>query len=73
MGKPPKQTVQSSTSIPASLDLSQISILVKQAVNEALTEKGLIFENEEKSNDVFSFRVGSHVFEGKVTKVKKIK
>lgn len=73
MNKPPKPVQQQTSSIPASLDLSQISTLVKQAVNEALTEKGLIFENEEKSNDIFSFRVGAHVFEGKITKVKKVK
>jgi hypothetical protein len=47
--------------------------LVKQAVNEALRENGLLVEETEKTNESFSFRVGSHIFEGKVTKVKKIK
>lgn len=61
------------TSVPASLDMNHISILIKEAVNQALKENGLIVENTENSNDTFSFRVGSHVFEGKVTKVKKMK
>jgi len=47
--------------------------MIKDAVNEALKENGLISESEEKSNDLFSFRVGSHIFEGKITKIKKIK
>jgi hypothetical protein len=42
-------------------------------VNEALRENGLLVEETEKTNESFSFRVGSHIFEGKVTKVKKIK
>ena len=72
MSKPEKKSVPSQQ-IQSSPDMSQLATLIKQAVNEALSEKGLIFENEEKSNDLFSFRVGSHVFEGKITKVKKVK
>jgi hypothetical protein len=74
MNKPEKiQNIQKSQTVQSSLDMNQIAVIIKQAVNEALTEKGLIYENEEKSNDLFSFRVGSHVFEGKITKVKKVK
>jgi hypothetical protein len=53
--------------------MRQLSKLVKEAVNSALEENGLLVESTEKSNDTFSFRVGSHIFEGKITKVKKIK
>jgi hypothetical protein len=54
-------------------DMRQLSKLVKEAVNSALEENGLLIESVEKSNDLFSFRVGQHVFEGKITKVKKVK
>ena len=47
--------------------------MVMEAVREVLSENGLITESVSKTNDVFSFRVGSHVFEGKVTKIKKVK
>jgi len=47
--------------------------MVREAVREVLSENGLITESVSKTNDVFSFRVGSHIFEGKVTKIKKIK
>ena len=36
------------------------------------TKNGLITESSEKSNEVFTFKVGKHVFEGKVTKIKKL-
>lgn len=47
--------------------------IIKETMMEILSENGLIVENVSKSNDVFSFRVGQHIFEGKVTKIKKIK
>ena len=37
-----------------------------------LKENGLVMESAEKSNEIFSFKVGKHVFEGKVTKIKKL-
>ena len=57
----------------SNIDYRQLSKLVKESVKEILEQNGLLVESVEKTNDVFSFRVGSHVFEGKVTKVKKIK
>ena len=50
-----------------------LKTMVMEAVREVLSENGLITESVSKTNDVFSFRVGSHVFEGKVTKIKKVK
>jgi hypothetical protein len=50
-----------------------LKTMVMEAVREVLSENGLITESVSKANDVFSFRVGSHIFEGKVTKIKKIK
>ena len=46
--------------------------MITEAVNNALKSNGLLTESSEKSNEQFSFKVGKHVFEGKVTKVKKI-
>ena len=72
------QTVQSPQSQPqskptsSSIDYKLIQKMIKEAVQDALSENGLIAESSEKSNDVFSFKVGKHVFEGKVTKIKKM-
>jgi hypothetical protein len=46
--------------------------MINEAVNDALHENGLIIESTEKSNEVFTFKVGKHIFEGKVTKIKKM-
>lgn len=52
------------------LDIRKI---VREELENILSENGLIFESESKSNEIFQFRVGKHVFEGKVTKIKQIK
>jgi hypothetical protein len=46
--------------------------VVRETVEEVLSENGLLVENESKSSDMFKFRVGQHLFEGKVLKVKKM-
>jgi hypothetical protein len=65
----PKKIVQEQTSS-SSPDLKK---LVKEAVKEILQESGLLVESSQKSTDPFSFRVGQHIFEGRITKIKKIK
>ena len=59
-----KQTV-----MPQTNDIKQI---VKETVEEVLRENGLLVESETKSNDLFKFRVGQHIFEGRLTNVKKV-
>lgn len=46
---------------------------LKEVVREVLMENGILSESTQSSNDVFSFRVGKHIFEGKVTKIKKVR
>ena len=54
------------------IDYSEIKRMVKQAIEESLRESGMLTESSEKSNEFFSFKVGKHIFEGKVTKIKKV-
>jgi hypothetical protein len=67
----PKQ-VQQQTQSNGSIDYKILQKMINEAVNKALKENGLIMESSEKSNEIFSFKVGKHVFEGKVTKIKKL-
>jgi hypothetical protein len=53
-------------------DNKEFRKMLKEVVGEVLSENGLLTESETKSNETFQFRVGKHLFEGKVTKVKKI-
>lgn len=63
-----KQSVQTNQAI----DYKIIQKMINDAVENALKKNGLVTESTEKTNDNFTFKVGKHIFEGKVTKVKKI-
>jgi DUF917 family protein len=71
--KPKQTTQQPPQSTPnGGIDYKLIQKMINEAVNNALKENGLIVESSEKSNEVFNFKVGKHIFEGKVTKIKKL-
>jgi hypothetical protein len=53
-------------------DNSDIRSIIRETVEDVLRENGLIAESETKSNEMFKFRVGQHIFEGRVTNIKKI-
>lgn len=46
---------------------------VRDVIREELQEAGMLVESTSKSNDSIQFKVGNHIFIGKVTQVKKIK
>jgi hypothetical protein len=56
----------------SNLDLSKIQQMIEAAVEKALQKNGMIVESVEKTGELFSFKVGKHIFEGKVTKIKKL-
>lgn len=74
MGNKPKQNVneQQQPNAPK-IDAEYIKKIVKETVKSTIKEMGLLTESVEKSDDFFQFRVGSHIFEGKIQKIKKIK
>jgi hypothetical protein len=54
------------------IDYKLLRKMINEAVNDALKENGLLVESTDKTNELFSFKVGKHIFEGKVTKIKKL-
>lgn len=69
----PKQRILEQTSTPQpQFNNKQLREMLKEVVEEVLLENGILAESTQKSNEVFSFKVGKHIFEGKVTKIKKI-
>lgn len=56
----------------SNLDMSKIQQMIEEAVEKALQKNGMIVESVEKTGELFSFKVGKHIFEGKVTKIKKL-
>lgn len=68
----PKSSSSNFNQLPTSIDYNAIKQMINEAVNDALRQNGLLVESSEKTNELFSFKVGKHIFEGKVTKVKKL-
>jgi len=58
-----------SSTVPPSSDLKQ---MIKEAVREVMLENNMLVESTEKTTDTFKFQVGKHIFEGKLTKIKKL-
>jgi hypothetical protein len=65
----PRQQVQKNSIGLSSDDVREI---VRETVEDVLKENGLLVESSTRSDEVFKFRVGNHLFEGKLTKIKKI-
>ena len=70
--KSKRQPQPQSSQTTSSLSSQQIKDIVRETVEDVLKENGLLMESESKSNDMFKFRVGQHLFEGKVLKIKKM-
>ena len=70
--KPKQQTPSTQPSPVTNIDHKLLQKMINEAVNNALRENGLVAESSEKTNELFSFKVGKHIFEGKVTKIKKL-
>jgi hypothetical protein len=55
-----------------SIDYNMLRDVIRETVEDVLKENGLLVESTTRADEAFKFRVGSHLFEGKVTKIKKI-
>lgn len=51
---------------------SDLKRMMRETIEEVLKENGLIVESTSKSQDLFTFKVGKHLFEGKISKIKKL-
>jgi hypothetical protein len=71
--KKPIQETTMSQSMTSGLDKNVLKNIIRETIEEVLSENGLLVESTSKTNDMFQFKVGSHIFEGKVTRIKKIK
>jgi hypothetical protein len=74
--QPKKQQVQENIktqNISTSIDKNVLKDIIRETIEEVLSENGLLVESTSKTNDIFQFKVGSHIFEGKVTRIKKVK
>jgi hypothetical protein len=67
------KNINSATQQPSpSIDKNDLREIIRETVEDVLKENGLLVESTTRSDEVFKFRVGNHLFEGKLTKIKKI-
>jgi hypothetical protein len=66
----PQQPKQQNTSF--NLSATDIKKIVRETVEEVLSENGLMVESTQKSNEIMIIKVGKHIFEGKISKIKKV-
>lgn len=59
--------------VQSNFDYNTLKSMLKETIEEVLSEKGLLYEESSSTKQPLTFRVGNHVFEGVVTKIKKIK
>jgi len=59
--------------VPTQTNNGDLRKMLKEVVIEVLTEKGVIHESEQKSQQTVEIKVGNHIFEGKISKIKKLK
>ena len=77
MGNNKPQPKQQSQPIMENSDLKQmirdvVRDTVRDVVREELKQAGMIVESTQNSNETIQFKVGQHLFIGKVTKIKKL-
>ena len=72
----PKQSQQSSSNFNMNEMKSMIRDVVRDTVRDVVKEElkdaGMMVESTTDSNEIIQFKVGKHIFVGKVTKVKKV-
>ena len=52
---------------------SDLKKMMREVVEEVLRENGILVESSNKTEETLSLRVGQHIFEGKIHRIKKIK
>jgi len=67
----PRQRQQVAQQQP-SFNYNELRDVIRETVEDVLKENGLLVESTTRADEAFKFRVGNHLFEGKVTKIKKI-
>jgi hypothetical protein len=68
----PKQVVREQSQPQSSnFNMKQLKSMLREVVEEVLQENGILTESTEKANEMFTFKVGKHIFSGKISKVQK--
>lgn len=64
---------QSNPTPTSNFNMNDIKSAIREVVEDVLKENGLLTESSTKSNETIKIQVGQHIFEGKISKIKKLK
>lgn len=75
-----KETYTTNNQTASNINISEIKTMIRDVVRDAvrdvvkeeLKEAGMLVESTSNSDEVIQFKVGKHLFVGKVTKIKKL-
>lgn len=75
-----KETITTNNQATSNVNISEIKTMIRDVVRDAvrdvvkeeLKEAGMLVESTSNSDEVIQFKVGKHLFVGKVTKIKKL-
>lgn len=78
MGRPseskiPEKSKEMRQGIKQNSDNSDLRQMMKEVVEEVLRENGLLMDKSSDTNETIAIKVGQHIFEGKISKIKKTK
>jgi type II secretory pathway component PulM len=54
-----------------SIDPTELKDMIREALSEVLEESGLLIESTTNSKEMIQIKIGKHIFEGTIKKVKK--
>ena len=70
--QPVSESIPQQQNTSFNLSAADIKKIVRETVEEVLSENGLMVESTQKSNELMTIKVGKHIFEGKISKIKKV-
>lgn len=75
MGNKPEPTSskQPNSTLTSGIDYDLIKKMIDESIKSAIKEKMFLFERTEKTDENITLKIGSHIFEGKLTKIIKQK
>lgn len=54
-------------------DVNELKVMIRESIKDILTDYGVIHESIDDTQENFNFKLGKHIFEGKITKIRKFK
>jgi len=72
-GPQTKKLINTQNITESTVDNNSLRKMIKEVLQEVISENGLALESTSKTNETVVIKVGQHIFEGKISRIKKTK